>query len=238
MWHALQISAKSGMLPLPWQSTTVIASWSASSPSAEKTNGQRDLLRASLDEHHRACEEHLGALGVELRDHPERLLPRQRLRLQERRAGPLVVAHEHELVELVDAEKDRRVGGVEDLVAAAAREGAQQPVQVALRRRAEVELRLLDQDHEAAHARLDERGEGANERQSAVLGALAADDADRALRRRVGRCEQRRRSQVGREEQRVRRPLAVQVQRLGRLRVEEQRAAADDGFHVHPLLAA
>ena len=69
--------------------------------------GQRDLLRASLDEHHRPCEEHLGTLGVELGDHPERLLPRQRLRLQERGAGPLVVAHEHELVELVDAEEDR-----------------------------------------------------------------------------------------------------------------------------------
>ena len=106
-----------------------------------------------------------------------------------------------------------------------------------LRRGAEVELRLLDQDHEAAHARLDECSERADERQPAVLGALGTDDADRALRRRIGRREEGRRSQVGREEEGVRRALAVQVQRLGRLRVEEQGAAPDLGFHVHALLA-
>ena len=43
-------------------------------------------------------------------------------------------------------------------------------MQVALRRRAQIELGLLDQDHVAADARLGEGGDRAHERQAAVLG--------------------------------------------------------------------
>ena len=63
---------------------------------------------------------------------------------------------------------------VEHLVAAARGELAQQAVQVTLRGRAQVELRLLDQDDEPAHARLDERGDRADEREPAVVAARRA----------------------------------------------------------------
>ena len=151
---------------------------------------ERELLGAPLDEHHRAREEDLGALGVELREQAKRLLARELVGLQQRRAGAVVVAHEHELLEPVDAEEDRRVGRVQHLVAAACGETVQLRVQVALRRRAQVELRLLDQDHVAADARVGERCDRADERQPAVLGPPLLDDRHGALRVAIGRREQ------------------------------------------------
>ena len=78
---------------------------------------ERELLGATLDEHGAARQEELGAVAVELRQRAEPLGLGQRLGLEER--GPAVggVPDERELLELVDAEKDRRVGRVEDLVA-------------------------------------------------------------------------------------------------------------------------
>ncbi len=55
-------------------------------------------------------------------------------------------------------------------------------MQVPLRRRAQIELRLLDQDHVAADACVDERGDCTNERQPAVVGLPVVHDRRRALR--------------------------------------------------------
>ena len=78
---------------------------------------------------------------------------------------------EHELVEAVDAEEDRCVGRVDDLVAAGGRRAASTGAcEMPLRVRAEIELGLLDQDDEPAHpARID--------------GALQSSGRVRALRR-------------------------------------------------------
>ena len=195
---------------------------------------ERELLRAPLDEHHCAREEDLGALGVELRGQSECLLFREGVGLQQRRAGAVVVAHEHELLEPVDPEEDGRVGRVEHLVAPAFGQAMELRVQVSLRRRAQVQLRLLDQDHMAADPSVGERCDRADERQPAVLRLLILNDRRGALRLAVGRREQRRRPEVGREEQRRRRAFAVQVQRPRRTRVEEERPAARVGLDVNP----
>ena len=82
---------------------------------------ERQLLGAALDEHGAAREEELGAVAVELRERAEALGLGQRLGLEERRAAGRRVADERELLEPVDAEEDRRVRRVEDLVPRAAR---------------------------------------------------------------------------------------------------------------------
>src|SRR4029079_6020534 len=110
---------------------------------------ERELLGASLHEHGAAREEELGAVAVELRERPERLGLRERLGLAERRPARRRGANERELLELVDAEEDRRVRRVEDLVALL-RERPQEAVQVALGVRAEVGVRCFAQEPEVA----------------------------------------------------------------------------------------
>ena len=206
---------------------------------AERLEDEREheLLGAPFDEQHGAREEDLGALGVELADEPERSLLRERLRLRERRAGALVVPDEHELLEPVDAEEDRGVRRVEDLVASARGEPPQQAVQVALGRWRQVELGLFDQHDEVLDARLDQAGDRPHERKPSVAGRLVADDPDRSLRGGLRVGDQGRGAQVGGEEERVRCALAVQVQGRGRPSVEKQRPRADDGLDVHARVA-
>src|SRR5437016_5345582 len=67
----------------------------------------------------------------------------------QRRADVGGVAHERELLQSVDTEEHRRVCRVQDLVPAL-RELAEHPVQVTLEVRAEVELRLLDEQAAAS----------------------------------------------------------------------------------------
>src|SRR5579884_817240 len=200
--------------------------------------GEHELLGSSFHEQHGAREEDLRPLRVELGQEAERLLARQPVGLQERRPGALVMADEHELLEPVDGQEDRGVGRVEDLVAAAGGEPPQQAVQVPLRRRAQEELRLLDQDHEPACPRLHERGDRTDERQPAVVGLLPAHDACGFAGGLLGDGEQRGRPQVRREEQRGRRSLAVQVERRRRPRVEEERAVADHRLDTDAAVAA
>jgi len=135
--------------------------------------------RSCLDEEHGARQEDFGAIGVELREHPEGLLLRQRLRLQQPCACSLVVANEHEVGQRVDAEEGRSVGRVEHLVAHG--EAAEQPAQVTLRGRAEVELRLLDEDDEPADACIGQRRDRSDQREPSILGvAVVADESHRA----------------------------------------------------------
>ena len=77
-------------------------------------------------------------------EHAEALVGGQRLGLDDRGAGPRVVLDECELLEAPDVEEGGRVGRVEDLVAVVS-EAAEQPVEVALRRRSQEQLRFLDQ---------------------------------------------------------------------------------------------
>ena len=53
MWHALQISANSGMLPLPCAVDDGDRLLVGVEPERREDERQRDLLRAPLDEHHR-----------------------------------------------------------------------------------------------------------------------------------------------------------------------------------------
>ena len=102
---------------------------------------------------------------------------RERLGLVERRAAGRRVADERELLELVDAEEDRRVRRVEDLVPLL-RERAQDAVEVPLRMRAEVELRLLDQEHEVAEVRGEQALHARHEREAAVRrGPVVIDES-------------------------------------------------------------
>ena len=110
-------------------------------------------FRATLDEHRAARQEELGAVAVELRQCPEPLGLRQWLGLEERGPSGRGVPDERELLELVHAEKDRRVRRVEDLVARL-RECPQEAVEVALGMRTEIELGLLDQEHEVPQVRV------------------------------------------------------------------------------------
>jgi hypothetical protein len=147
------------------------------------------------------------------------------------------VANEHEVVQRIDAQESSCVSRVQHLIADC--KPAEQPAQVALRGWAEVELRLLDEDDEAAYARVDERRDGSDEREPAVLGvAVVAHDPHRARRLVVGRCEQRRRAEARRKVERRRRSLAVEVQRAGRPRVEKERAAPALGLDMNARMAA
>ena len=97
-------------------------------------------------------------------------------------------------------------------------------MQVPLRGRAQVELGLLDQDHEAADACVDERRDRADERQPAVLGSSRfAHDADRALRRRsVGASSDVGRRLAGKNSAGGA-PSRFRLSVAGRPRVEEER---------------
>ena len=228
------------MLPLPPHSSTRIPSLSGSTPSASKTSGNVELLGAPLDEHGAAREEQLGAIAVELRERAEPLRLRERLGLEERRPAGRRVADERELLELVDAEEDRRVRRVEDLVARL-RERPQEAVEVALGVRAEVELRLLDQEHEVAEVRGEQPLHPGDEREPAVGCGPVAIDGRRleelghlggaAARRRR---DERPRAEVRRQEEHRRRAGAVEVERVGRPGVEEDRPLRDVGLEADP----
>ena len=217
---------------------------SASTPSASNTSGNVELLGAPLDEHGAAREEELGAVAVELRERTERLGLRERLRLEERRPAGGRVTDERELLELVDAEEHRRVRRVEDLVARL-REIPQKAVEVALGMWAEIELRLLDQEHEVAKVRADEPLHARHERESPVrLGPVMIDErrleelGDLGSAPPGGRCHERPGAEVRRQEEHRRRPCAVEVERVGRLGVEEDRALGDVRLEADPSSGA
>src|SRR5581483_8524253 len=114
-----------------------------------------ELLGASFDEQCRPCEEELGAVAVELREHAERFRLLERLRLEERRPLRCVMADERELLHPVDAEEDGRVRRVEDLVAALP-EHPDHPEEMPLQVRAQIELRLLEEEDEATQVRCEQ----------------------------------------------------------------------------------
>jgi hypothetical protein len=96
---------------------------------------------------------------------------------------------ERELLEAPHVQEGGRVRRVEDLVAGRG-ELAQEPVQVPLGLRPEIELRLLDQKHEPTHAGsapafdgLDEGDRRAGRRPSGGAGVEGADEELRRLRR-------------------------------------------------------
>src|SRR5262249_5824348 len=140
--------------------------------------GKRQLLGAALDEHRAAREEQLGAVTVELRERAKRLGFRQGLGLEERRAARRRVTDERELLELVDAEEDGRMRGVQELVARL-RERPQEAVEMALRMRAEIELRLLDQEHEVTQVRVEQPLHPRDKREPAIGGGPVAVDGRR-----------------------------------------------------------
>ena len=124
------------------------------------------------------------------------------------------------------------------LVAPAGGEAPEEAMQMALGRGRQIELRLLDQDHQVfgcAH-RIEPR-DRTDERQPAVVGRLVAHDPIGAFCRRSVRASERRRAQVRREEERVWGAFAIQVQGRGRPCVEEQGAVADNRFDVHARIS-
>ena len=192
---------------------------------------ERELLGAALDEQHCTCEEELRAVAVELREHAERLRLGERLRLEERRAVVIRVSHEREVFDAVDAEEDRSVGRVEDLVAAM-RELAHDTEEVPLQVRAQVELRLLDEEDEAAQVRREQSFHPRDELQAAVrlrpvvLGVRRLEELGDVGRPDTGGGrDEVPRAQVRRQEEHGGRAGAVQVERVGRRRVEEDRVA-------------
>jgi hypothetical protein len=154
------------MLPLPPHSSTRIPFIGIDAERVEDER-KRELLGATLDEHRAARQEELGAVAAELRERPEPLGLRQRLGLEERGPARRGVTDQRKLLELVDAEEDRRVRRVEDLVARLC-ERPQEAVEVALRMRAEIELRLLDQQYEVAQVRVEQAIHAGDEREPAV----------------------------------------------------------------------
>src|SRR5205085_6291351 len=67
---------------------------------------ERQLFRAPFDEQGSPREEELGAIAVELREHPKRFRLGERLGLEER--GPMLrmMSHQGELLHPVDAQED------------------------------------------------------------------------------------------------------------------------------------
>ena len=143
--------AKNGMPDFPPHSTIEIASRSWLWPSARKTNGSDELFRHPFHEHGRPSQEQLAALGVELGAETDILVRRCSRRLDRAGPGLLCALDEGQLVKPRDVEERRRMRGVDDLVPAAS-ELPQQPVEVALGLRAQVQLGLLDQQHHAANS--------------------------------------------------------------------------------------
>ncbi len=138
------------------------------------------------------------------------------------------LSHERELVEVRDAEERRRVRRVEHLVAALG-ERPKQAIDVPLGLRAEVQLGLLDQHDEPAHACLDEALDGA-----AQVGRRV-DQLDRPRGPRV-RCdgdEVAAATRGGQEDDR-RRALPVQVQGRGRAGVEEEHLVSREPLEPDP----
>ncbi len=227
--QALAIRAKSGMFPLPPHSSTRIPSLSESTPSASKTSGNVSFsVRPSTSTAQRA------------RNSSARLLSNAESARKDSASASgsgwksdvppgRRVAHEGELLELVDAEEDRRVGRVEDLVPRL-RQPPQEAVEVALGVRAEVELRLLDQEHEVAEVRGEEALHPGDEREPAVgrgpvaidrrrleeLGHLGGSTARRGRDEPAG-------TQIRRQEEHRWGACAVEVERVGRPCVEEDR---------------
>ncbi len=137
------------MLPLPPHSSTRIPSLSGSTPSASKTSGNMSFsVRPSTSTAQRARNSSARPLSNSDK-RAEHLGLRERLGLEERRPARRRVPDERELLEPVDAEEDRRVRRVEDLVPRLG-ERPQEAVEAPLDVRAEIELRLLDQQHELA----------------------------------------------------------------------------------------
>jgi hypothetical protein len=201
---------------------------------------ERELLRPSLDEDRTAGEEELRAIAVELGERAEGLGLRERLRLEERRSARRRVADERELLELVDAEKDRRVGRVEDLVSRLG-ERAEESVEMALRVRAEIELGLLDQEHEVAEIRGHEPLHARDEREPAVRrGPVMVGRGRQQELGDLGRsapgggCDHRPRAEVRGQEEHGRRSRPVEVERVGRTGVEEDRSLRHVGFEADP----
>src|SRR5687767_3524597 len=94
-------------------------------------------------------EEELPAGSIELGHHPEVLVGGDRLRLDNLRPRGRRTFHKDEFLHTRDVEEGRRVRRVDHLVSSE-RELTQDAVEVALRLRAEIELRLLDQEYEPA----------------------------------------------------------------------------------------
>src|SRR5947207_5471449 len=110
-----------------------------------------------------------------------------------------------------------------------------------LRVRAQVELRLLDQEHEALQVRGDETLHAHHELEAAVGGGpvLLGERRPQELRDlggpgARGRRDHRARAQVRRQEEHRRRAGPVEVERVGRPRVEEDRAAVELRLQVDP----
>jgi len=148
------------------------------------------------------------------------------------------VAYERELLHPVDAQEDRCVGRVEDLVAVL-RQPAQDAVEVALHERAEVELGLLDQQHELAQVGREQALHAHDEGEPTVgcrpvmVGERRPQQlCDLGGSRTRGRRDHRARAKVGRQEEHRRRARAIEVERVGRCRIEEDRAALELGFEV------
>ena len=152
---AWQMRTKSGMFGLPPHSTIEIPSRSASWPSARKTNGSVIFsVRPSTSSAARARNSSLRSASSSL--------SARKLAAAGSGSGWTIVVpsvrapvDERELVEPPDVEERGRVRRVEHLVPGLG-ERPQQPVEVALRLRRQEELRLLDQQHEAALAALAE----------------------------------------------------------------------------------
>ena len=230
--QALQMRANSGMFPFPPHSSTSTPSLSASMPSASNTSGNVSFsVRPSTSSAARA--RNSSARSLSNSDSARKpSASASGSRLEERRPRVERVTHERELLDPVDAQEDRCVRRVEDLVALL-RERAQQTVEVALRVRAQVELGLLDEHDEAAHVRLEQPLHPQHELQAAVRGrpVMLGDGRpeqlrDRSRARAGRRRDERSRAQVRRQEQHRRSAGPVQVQRVRRPGVEEDRALA------------
>jgi hypothetical protein len=198
-------------------------------PERVEDERERQLLGAAFDEQHRPREEDLGAVGVELGEHAERLGLLERVGLEERRALVARMPDERQILDAIDAQEDRRVRRVEDLVAALG-ERAQQTEEMPLHVRAQVELGLLDQQHEAAQARRHEALHAHHELQSPVclgpvmLGVRRLEELGHVGGAGAGGgSDERARAEVRRKEEHRRCTGAVEVERVRRARVEEDR---------------
>ena len=126
------------------------------------------------------------------------------------------------------------MGRVEDLVVPLG-QSPQEAVEVALRLRAEIELGLLDQEHEAADPRVDQPLDAGGERGAAVVLLRRLQVLDRLRRLRVRRDRHEVAAAASRrEEEHRRRALAVEVQRRGRTGVEEVRPLSRRRLEADP----
>ncbi len=150
------------------------------------------------------------------------------------------MTHQRKLLELVDAEEHGRVRRVEDLVARL-REIPQKAVEVTLGMRAEIELGLLDQEHEVAKIRADEPLHARHERESPVrLGPVMIDErrleelGDLGGAAPGGGRDKSPGAEIRRQEEHRRRALSIEVERVGWLGVEEDRPLRDVRLEADP----